>query len=422
MSARTRHAAADERGGLLLVVVLILALGASIVMLSQRDLAADARLRAQARSVAALAQARAALLGYAASYAESHPGEGYGYLPCPDTDNDGSSDGACLSKTRGVLGRLPYRTLGLADLRDGWGDCLWYAVAGSIKNNPKPDELNWDSPGQFELIDHGGRALTVAGDPATRAVAVILAPGIARAGQVRPFSGKRCPGSGHAAADLAAFLDPPYPSALDGAHSFQQGTADSTTNNDLLTWITVDDIFDLLRRRPDFAALIDGILDRAEAAFGKWLGTANSTDLFLPHADRVVGALATGVLPTAAALAIANDPKNLHDHWRRQVRFAACVDGSACLNVALEESVTSPGTIAPQPCRAVLLFGGERIRSGAGAQRRQSAAERADPAQFLEGDNAANLNAGVPVFAGYRRFAVADPAHPATADIVRCLD
>lgn len=438
MNTATRPATpkGHERGGLLLVVVLVLLLGASIVTLSQRDLAADARLRAQARSVAALAQARAALLGFAVSYGEAHPAErySYGYLPCPDTDNDGSVIGACLSKARGVLGRLPYRTLGLADLRDGWGDCLWYAVAGSIKNNPKPDELNWDSPGQFDLVDHGGRALTVAGDPAARAVAVILAPGIARPGQARPSAGQRCPGSADTSADLPTFLDQPYPNALDGPHTFRQGTADSTTNNDLLTWITVDDIFDLLRRRSDFATLIDGMLDRAVAAIEAQVAAANDTEprpdppadsarLLTAHADRTVGALATGLMPNAATLAIVDDDAGkLHDNWRSQMRFAACLDGSACLRVTLEEAATAPGTATLQTCRAVLLFGGERIRSGPGLQRRQSAAERADPAQYLEGDNAANLGAGIPEFAGYRRFTIADPAHPAAADIVKCLD
>lgn len=79
-----RAVGARAQGSGLIAVLLIVALLAAAGLLAQGELAALAQMRAQARSLAALAEARAALLGYALSYAESHPGEGYGYLPCPD--------------------------------------------------------------------------------------------------------------------------------------------------------------------------------------------------------------------------------------------------------------------------------------------------------------------------------------------------
>ena len=65
-----------------------------------------------------------------------HRPERPGDLPCPDLDNDGSADPPCST---GVarLGRLPWKTLGLPDLRDGDGERLWYAVSTNYKNNPR---------------------------------------------------------------------------------------------------------------------------------------------------------------------------------------------------------------------------------------------------------------------------------------------
>ncbi|MDE2615017.1 MAG: hypothetical protein KGL78_16405, partial [Burkholderiales bacterium] len=74
-----------------MAVLLIVALLGAAGLLAQGDLAEMARTRAQARSIQALAQARTALIGYAVSYAESHPGEAYGFLPCPDASNSGST-------------------------------------------------------------------------------------------------------------------------------------------------------------------------------------------------------------------------------------------------------------------------------------------------------------------------------------------
>jgi hypothetical protein len=84
-----------------------------------------------------LRQAKEALIGFAATYAETHPGQPQGYLPCPDHDGDGSADPACSCSGYSVIGRLPWKTLGLPPLRDGSGECLWYAVSGNYKDKPK---------------------------------------------------------------------------------------------------------------------------------------------------------------------------------------------------------------------------------------------------------------------------------------------
>lgn len=84
-----------------------------------------------------LAYARDALIAYAADH-PVNASVGPGYLPCPDLDNDGWAEATCgsLAGDSGQeqrLGRLPWKTLGLPDLRDGHGERLWYAVSSKYK-------------------------------------------------------------------------------------------------------------------------------------------------------------------------------------------------------------------------------------------------------------------------------------------------
>ena len=147
-----------RQGGQVLLALLLLGLvlGAGS-LLASGALRARAEAQAHARSIAALAEARSALIGYAISYAERHPDAGYGFLPCPDRDNDGSTDlGACGARGHFTLGRLPWRTLGLPELRDGWGECLWYAVSGSAQSALAPAVFNWDTLGHFEIFRSDG--------------------------------------------------------------------------------------------------------------------------------------------------------------------------------------------------------------------------------------------------------------------------
>lgn len=412
---RSGHSRAQGSG--LIAVLLIVALLAAAGLLAQGELATLARMRAQARSLAALGEARAALLGYAVSYAERHPGEGYGYLPCPDAGNTGSTPlGACGMRDLGRFGRLPWRTLGLPALRDGWNECLWYVVAASVKHNPKALMLNWDSPGQFLLrTPQGGPLATGTGAEATdaRLVAVLLAPGPALETQLRPPGAPHdCSGSDSVEADLDRYLDPAYPISFAGSLEIRQGTSDDASGNDLLAWISLDDIYAALRRRSDFAAHIDRIIDTAASAFA----TRLDDPCFIASQSEARGALLTGPLPAADTLGLSSAQADAHDNWRDQFRFARCAAAGRCISVSRDDPPLT------EHCRAVLLFGGERRRDDDPPQRRLSAGERADPAQYFEGINAEHLRDGIAAFAGSARFQVADPAQPATGDVIRCLN
>src|SRR5258706_8120108 len=131
MAARSR-----ARGSVLAAAALILI--AVLGLVAALEIVAGAggaeRERATER---ALAAAREALVAYATGRPMS-AALGPGYLPCPDLDNDGWAESTCGSQSGDVgqeerLGRLPWKTLGLEDLRDGHGERLWYAVSTKYK-------------------------------------------------------------------------------------------------------------------------------------------------------------------------------------------------------------------------------------------------------------------------------------------------
>ncbi|MBM3394136.1 MAG: hypothetical protein FJY37_05805 [Betaproteobacteria bacterium] len=89
---------------------------------------------ARQRSVAALHQARAALIARAIKGRRddfsSAPLYRPGALPCPDVDDDGGADGShCVN----YVGRLPFKTLEIDDLRDGSGERLWYVLSPNFR-------------------------------------------------------------------------------------------------------------------------------------------------------------------------------------------------------------------------------------------------------------------------------------------------
>lgn len=97
-----------------------------------------------------------------------------GDLPCPDSNNDGIAENSCNTDTA-LLGRLPWKTLGLGELRDASGERLWYAVSKSYKNNTRIRPLNLDTPGGISLRGNSG-ALLYDAAIASGVVAVLIAP------------------------------------------------------------------------------------------------------------------------------------------------------------------------------------------------------------------------------------------------------
>src|SRR3954469_8852362 len=177
---------ARERGAILLLATLILvtAIGFVFAMALGSPASEAMRMRTTER---ALAQAREALLAYAADR-PINTIVGPGYLPCPDLDNDGWAEPTCgsLSGDSGQqerLARLPWKTLGLPDLRDGDGERLWYAVSTRYKgllncaaSAACVDMTPASAAGTITVRAQSG-FLVHDGTGASGAVAVVLAPG-----------------------------------------------------------------------------------------------------------------------------------------------------------------------------------------------------------------------------------------------------
>lgn len=197
---------------LLLVMCIVLALS---MLVSQLGTTAqrieDHRLDA---TRAALQAAKSALIAAAAS----NPGRPGG-LPCPDLNGDGEAELQC-DRPEQRIGRLPWQTLNTGDLRDGSGARLWYAVSGSYRNDAGI-AINNRTRGEIELRRLGENGETLAApEPA---VAVIIAPGHALAGQVR---GGR--GDTERSNFIETEIDPKSP-------KFTLGSAGRVGNDELVT-------------------------------------------------------------------------------------------------------------------------------------------------------------------------------------------
>jgi type II secretory pathway pseudopilin PulG len=267
VAPRTR----SQRGAALLLFTLIFGIAALSAFLYRLNSATQATERDQITSDA-LGQAKDALIGYAASVpltGTKRPGD----LPCPDVNNDGIAEASCGNATGSTgqnlrLGRLPWKTLGLPDLRDGSGERLWYAVSNNFKNNTRTictspgmtGCLNSDTIGTITVRDSTGVIVNNGAD-STAAIAVIIGPGSALkrqdgVNQVRDAANVNVPanyldiGNGE---DNAAFVD-------GGTDGFINGIAQDAANNlivnDRVLAITADDLMPILGKRVAAEALI----------------------------------------------------------------------------------------------------------------------------------------------------------------------
>jgi hypothetical protein len=184
MGSKSRHglAAASQRGQGAIVLLLLVGLGVVALVYGLATPAREAITRDQ-QTAAALAEAKAALIGFAVGNRLDlvGPTPRVGDLPCPDLVNDGTSGSSCSNGGGTTLGRLPWKSMGLPDLRDGNGERLWYAVTDNFKNNPAIGTLNSDSRGGITVFDRSGNRIHDGSNPdpftPSGVIAVIIAPG-----------------------------------------------------------------------------------------------------------------------------------------------------------------------------------------------------------------------------------------------------
>lgn len=425
----------------MLIAVLALVGMLGIFFLVNGLSAASIQQQRDAATANALAQAKAALIGFAISQT---PVSSAGGLPLPDLGSSRNNNIGCTSegcnagnfsgntKNLTVIGRLPWRKLGLPPLRDGYGECLWYAVSGSFQNTQTPDVLNWDSLGHFDVFSSDG---TPAGTVSTtganydrRPAAIIFSAGPVLPGQDRSTSVTdsvtECGGN----YNVRNYLDSLSANAainniinyFSGATNNSTGYAYNLTSasnssllnatdlstpkqivfgsilvggiqiaNDNILAIAADDIFGPLIRRSDFSGLSGQISDMLDSV-------AFQTHL---QAIGIAGNKGTDNVICSNA-----PDQGFCNNWREML-FLAQLSSTA--------SIIIDGLPTPSICNRVLIFAGRKTTG----QVRSTLADKSNAANYLEGANLTAFNIHTAGFNGRSTF---DPNSP-SADLLRCL-
>ena len=402
-----------QNGFVVAALLLVLVFASMAMMLGQRDLRAAGESQRYLVTMRNLAKAREALLAYAQTYHLTHPGKPPGFLPCPDKLRvgglEGSSNAPCGATGVYAIGRLPFRTLGLSPLRDGYGECFWYAVAGTFKNAPVNDEHTWDTAGQFSVVDLDGRTLNPATPGEQRAVAVVFSPGPPLAAQSRGTPGAQCNGGDDASVALSAFLEGGYASPGTVPIAVTQGHPGNAGVNDITAWITAADVFsDRFVRRSDFGSFVNTMLASLSSAISMHPDPRPANPLTVGNIQRGDFPLPIPAPPPPATLSatemVINDVLTRYAAWAGQFRYFRCVDGSPCLT-AIDDS----GFVST--CPAAIVFAGHaapaQVREGSGGA----------TSAYFEGTNVSAIDSVTGNFVGPPSYDTMAPPK----DLVRCL-
>ena len=236
-----------QRGVMGLLLVSLLILGGVLFAYTSLNVASVHVDRERATNTA-LAKAKDALIAFAASHTNDVPVAGAparpGQLPCPDVTDDGIQDSDATGSCTSLIGRLPWVTLELPDLRDDSGERLWYVVSNDFRtdyNLPPAVPLNSDT-----AYRTGNASLTIAGTtPAANLAAIVISPGRTL---TRSDARAQVRGCG-AVCDPRDFLDIAAAEDNGDANTTFVAAPRSTSFNDTLLPLFSDDIMRLVERR-----------------------------------------------------------------------------------------------------------------------------------------------------------------------------
>lgn len=389
-----------QRGvALLLFIFLLFGIGTATALSALNS--SRARLEQERQTQLVLQQAKEALIAYAVSVypvGNNRPGD----LPCPDIDNDGKKDSPCgnASGTTGQalrLGRLPWKTLGLAELRDASGEGLWYAVSNNFKENNRHLPLNSDTTGTIQVVEANGTVIP-------NVIAVIIAPGAPIQRLNAATYQERSPGNEN---NPANYLDE---SATEDNIDFIDGTANGFINgivrdaqgrilvNDTMLAITYNDLMPLLEKQvaaivlnclTAYAGYNDGIQNNlgrypwatslASSAGGNYNDTADTLFGRIPNLMINTAASSSTMLPGWGAIPNCTLTDAWFTNWREQVFYAIA-------------DAYKPGVGVPA-CGSCLKVGTSNNRQVAVLVGRQALAGQDHTAKaiignYLEGENA----------------------------------
>lgn len=170
-----RHVSAPRRrqgGAALLLLASVLVLGLGWYTVKALNTVAPSPSEREARTGVALQAAKQALLAYAAQYAGRSTTTEPGQMPCPEArtlSNPGETYGTC-SATAILVGRLPWKSLGIDPIYDGYGEQLWYILRGFREapiNFGTAGQLTYNGSTVVAMIIAPGQPLNTAADAGT---------------------------------------------------------------------------------------------------------------------------------------------------------------------------------------------------------------------------------------------------------------
>lgn len=388
------------KGSALMLILIILGLATALLVSALKS---NPQVERDKITADTLAKAKDALIGDTVSQL---PVAFAGYLRLPDlgfgigpVPAEGSSapNFTGNAKDYSVIGKVPWKTLGIAPSRDDQGECLWYVVSGRFKKTPPTDSLNWDTQGQIDVIDGNGNVI------ASNVAALLIAPGKSLDGQNRALSDPvytQCGGN----YDAQNYFDAYNSSdAVSGEVNYFTGStnkrvalnannkrfvlAKNDHYNDRFLFVTADDIFNKVRQRSDFKTAVDTLV----FDFVACLNGLPSLPAASAGNKGMDGALVSCPAPTDPTKA------NFYKNWKDNLLYA---------------KPGGPITVNASTCDAVLIFGGART----GAQARITGTDKASAANYLEGANATSFPSGTS-YTGAGAYAPASPS----ADVLACI-
>ena len=448
-----RRLCVRQRGAALLIFMM-LAVTAALTYVVNGLTAERVAARRTQNSLAVMVQARDALIGYAQRYREEQAAQVppqldrvYGYLPLPDLGTSRNNNTGCLLEgcdaanfsgnalNTTVIGRLPWRTLGLGPLKDGHGECLWYAVSGSHQRQQRVTPMNWDTLAQLDIVTADGTAALASLLTAThdRPVAIIFSAGPPLPGQNRSTATNDDVGQCGGNYEVANYLDPRSPVSgianhFSGATPASGVTGDANPGNDpdppkaMLTQgkiftangryfphacngddcvpvandtghaMTGDGLFGALRQSAYFRTDLNALLERM---------TGCLRDDYVDRLSKSQPLPAAGRIGASACYADSIDPRGYFSHYAEMIF------------VAPGATISANG----QACHGALIFASQRAHG----QRRDSAVRRNTWDNYLEGINLASLLGTAGEYSGPEVFGRVAATHAAGQDIVRCI-
>lgn len=400
-----------------MVMLVIMIVGSTAILLNSLN-SVTSRLARDSVAADAMAQAKAALIGYAITYADNNPNVN-GFLPCPDqgqnSTQDGSANSSCAAKNISAIGKFPWKTLGLSPSKDGNGECLWYAVSGTYKNNPDTDLMNWDNNGLFQVMAPDGASFLAGSSADNQAVAVLFSPGtpIGANSRTAASNAPRCGGNYTASNYLDndtvhSISNAAISATANSVTQFISGQVKDTSGNELvndhLLIITRDEVFNAIKKRNDFGIHINtSVINQAKLCLAS-LPSPRTIDFDTMNETAgisrgsMMNTILTGRIPSTSCTGAAN---NAVQKWRDNIAYAKC-------------SMVGCLTINGVSCNGAVVFTGERTVT----QSRNTSAQKNNWNNYLEGAALSIFTSGATSVAGVST--AYNPATPST-DIWGCI-